>query len=236
MKISELIPSKLPGIVIRTIQGLMTGEDHDYLKKYCRIDVLDSWFCDDKSIELEIKLEDGTIKTIDLSDVENLELANYQEIVYYTLISHAGSQLPDWVYEADKFHFDWSAWPNLSPQEYDTAHEKVWNIVFNGEGPEWWRKTPTSTWCAGKDALTPLEADILRTMFGINGCQQDDPLPTWLGEEAHGLVRSFPMSRELIKDLEDLFQIEDELTCAPTDQQTDSDGEPYVSPFTGQSV
>jgi len=245
MKISELIPSKLPGIALRTLQGLMTGEDHDYLKEHCDIDVLESWFCDDNSLELDIKSEDGTLTTVDLGDIEGLvsDLDNYQEIVYYSLLAHAAAQLPDWVYESTDFSFDWGSRPNLTLQEFDTAYEKVWDMVFNGENPGWrntlpncWSPGWTASWrtgmnCWGMNGMTSLEADILRTMFGYcppsnkyHG-NASNSLPTWL------IDGNFPVSRNFLENLREVnYLFEPEVEATPKDVDS------YVSPFTGKPV
>lgn len=239
MKISELIPPELPGIAIRTLQGLMTGEDHDYLQEHCNIDVLESWFCDDNSLELDVKLKDGSITTVDLGDIEGLasDLDNYQQIVYYSLLDHAASQLPDWVYESKNFSFDWSTKPNLTLQEFDAAYEKVWDMVFNGGNPGW-RETFTHLW---DTKMTSLEVSILQTMFGYDSHNiqpaSNARLPDWL------IAGTFPISRDFIGELHEIYQsMEPEITLdalarlhhslAVVEPEIDA----YVSPFTGKPV
>lgn len=248
MKINELIPPELPGIAIRTLQGLMTGEDHDYLQEHCNIDVLESWFCDDNSLELDVKLEDGSITTVDLGDIEGLasDLDNYQQIVYYSLLAHAASQLPDWVYESKNFSFDWSTKPNLTLQEFDAAYEKVWDMVFNRGNPGWRETFPD----LGGTKMTSLEASILQTMFGYNSHNiqpaSNDRLPDWR------IAGTFPISRDFIEGLHEIYQsMEPEISLEEIRKVDTSDAltrlhhslaavnpeiDAYVSPFTGKPV
>jgi hypothetical protein len=225
MKISEIIPPELPDIALRTLQGLMTSGDHDYLQEHCGIEVLESWFCEDGSIELDIKLDDGSITTVDLSDAENIckDLSNYSKLVYYSLVENAAKQLPSWVYNSEEFAFDWSNRDRneLTLLEFDTVYEKVWDMVFNNGNPGWrkvWQGSPDNLWDA---KMSWLEAGILRTMFGYNS-QQNDPLPSWLIEG------TIPLSRDFVGKLREIRQ------CLVDECPQDTDT--YVSPFTGKPV
>jgi len=225
MKINDLVSPELPGIVIRTLQGLLTEKDCDYLKKNFDLDIQEIWFCDDGSLELEnIDPNSDDMDLIDLSEQYLFELidglSNYQEAAYYTLLAHAASQLPTWVYDNNKFLFNWELFSDLTLEDFTIAYRSAWDMIFDGK--------PRSS-----AARTTAEAAILTSMT--------EKLPQWLNlgqpQETATTRKTFPISVEVLELLANTHQRLNPAELKPSlSINSASTDDHYVSPFTGKSI